>query len=187
MSRISTYNRKRFLSLCWVVPFLYSWIPFRAFAKQSDGNKTSRRVVTGINAEGKSVILKDGVVPKSAIHTDPGKLNWNALWVEQQVPVDLSKNSETLEGYTLNLEPPQDGIIAHFFTLETGYEPNFHRTNTLDFIFIISGKLELLMEGNSTILSAGDTVIQRGTNHAWRVIGNEPCRLVAVVISVTKR
>ena len=187
MSPIPKYNRKRFLSFCWVVPFLSSWIPVKAFAKQSNGNKISRRVVTGINAEGKSIILKDGAVPKSAIRsTEPGTLHWNALWVEQQVPVDLSKNTETLEGYTLTLEPPQGGIIAHFFTLETGYEPDFHRTNTLDFIFIISGKLELLMEGNSTILSPGDTVVQRGTNHAWRVIGNEPCRVAAVVISATK-
>lgn len=186
MSQIPKYNRKRFLSLCWAVPFLSSCNPLRAFSKQSHQNKLSRRVVTGVNAEGKSIILKDGAVPKTAIHIEPGKLSWNALWVEQQIPVDLSKNAETLTEYTLALEPPKGGIAAHFFTIESGYEPDFHRTNTLDFIFIISGKLELLMEGNSTILSSGDTVVQRGTNHAWRVIGEEPCRVAAVAISATK-
>jgi quercetin dioxygenase-like cupin family protein len=70
--------------------------------------------------------------------------------------------------------------------MEPSFEADFHQTNTIDFVFIISGKLELLLEESSTILSCGDSVVQRGTNHAWRVIGEEPCTMAAVMISAVK-
>ncbi|WP_336516552.1 cupin domain-containing protein [Pollutibacter soli] len=110
----------------------------------------------------------------------------NTLWVGNEVPVDFYKNAETLDGYNFKLEPPHGGFNAFSITLEPGFKPDFHSTNTIDFIFVISGKVELLLEGGSTILSSGDSVVQRGTNHAWRVIGEEPCTMAAVLISATK-
>jgi len=135
---------------------------------------------------GKSTILSDGAVPKNATYSEPGQLNMSTLWVESQVPVDFDKRPETLDGYNFKLEPPHGGFNAYCTTLEPGFKADFHRTNTIDFIFVISGKLELLLEGSSTILFSGDSVVQRGTNHAWRVIGEEPCTLAAVLISATK-
>ncbi|GAA4450880.1 cupin domain-containing protein [Nibrella saemangeumensis] len=185
MSLLPKYNRKRFLSLYWIVPFLASCNPLRAFSKQSQ-NKLKRRVVTGVNANGKSSIISDGFVPKNATYSDPGHLEINTLWVENQVPVAFDKQAETLDGYAFTLEPSYGGFKAYFITFEPGYKPDFHKTDTIDFIFIISGKLELLVEGGSTILASGDSVVQRGTNHAWRVVGDEPCKAAAVVISAKK-
>lgn len=185
MSLLPKYNRKRFLSLYWVVPFLASFNPLRAFSKQSQ-NTLKRRVVTGVNAEGKSRIISDGFVPKNATYADPGQFEMNTLWVENQVPVAFDKQAETLDGYAFQLEPSYGGFKAYFITFEPGYKPFFHKTNTIDFIFILSGKLELLVEGGSTILSPGDSIVQRGTHHAWRVIGEEPCRVAAVLVSAKK-
>lgn len=143
-------------------------------------------MVTGLNAEGKSIILGDGPVPKNATYSEPGQINMSTLWVENQVPVDFDKRPETLDGYNFKLEPPPGGFNEYTITLDPGFKPDFHRTNTIDFIFVISGKLELLLEGSSTILSSGDSVVQRRTNHAWRVIGEEPCTLAAVLITAMK-
>jgi quercetin dioxygenase-like cupin family protein len=186
MSPITKYKRRDLLSFCGVGAYLCSCTAVGGVSKQTNSNQEGRRVVTGINAEGKSVILTDGVVPKNARHTESKQLNINTLWVDNQVPVDIDKKSETLEGYDFTLEPTNGGFKAYFLTMEPSFEADFHQTNTIDFVFIISGKLELLLEESSTILSCGDSVVQRGTNHAWRVIGEEPCRMAAVMISAVK-
>lgn len=185
MSLLSKYNRKRFLSLYWVVPFLACFNPLRAFSKQSQ-NKLNRRVVTGVNAAGKSSIISDGFVPKNATYSDPKQFEMNTLWVEYQVPVAFDKQPDTLDGYAFKFDPSFGGFKVYFITFEPSYKPFFHQTNTIDFLFIISGKIELLVEGGSTILSSGDSVIQRGTQHAWRVIGEEPCRVAAIMVSAKK-
>jgi quercetin dioxygenase-like cupin family protein len=185
MNQKIEYKRRDFLSLCCTAPFSTSDVLLKGISNKANRTNEGRRVVTGINVEGKSVILKDGIVPENA-KWGGKKINGNVLWTEPQVPVDLSKNSEPLEGYKFSLEPPQGGFTIHILTLVPGFNGEYHQTNTIDFVFIISGKLELILEKGATILSPGDTVIQRGTNHAWRVIGDEPCTLAGVMISAIK-
>ena len=40
----------------------------------------------------------------------------------------------------------------------------------------------MLVDEDEVHLTAGDVVIQRGTNHAWANRGNEPCRIAFVLI-----
>jgi quercetin dioxygenase-like cupin family protein len=44
--------------------------------------------------------------------------------------------------------------------------PAMHRTDTVDFGIVISGTITLLLDEDDVTLSAGDIVIQRGTNQA---------------------
>ncbi len=66
-----------------------------------------------------------------------------------------------------------------------GFEFPKHRSDTLDILFVIAGQIELLLDEGATIVRSGDTVIQCGTNHGWRVIGNEPCTFAGVLIDAT--
>jgi quercetin dioxygenase-like cupin family protein len=61
-----------------------------------------------------------------------------------------------------------------------------HRTNTLDYLFVINGEVELaLNSGEKRVLKAGDTVVQRGPMHAWRNLSKtEPARMAAVAFGV---
>lgn len=44
-----------------------------------------------------------------------------------------------------------------------------HRTISIDFGVVLEGEMELVLDsGETQHLRRGDTVIQRGTNHAWR-------------------
>jgi quercetin dioxygenase-like cupin family protein len=52
----------------------------------------------------------------------------------------------------------------------------------VDFIVIVSGALELILDDGSKVLNAGDVAIQRGTAHAWRVVGSEPCTFVGIML-----
>ncbi|MCJ1245769.1 hypothetical protein MMC30_002973 [Trapelia coarctata] len=69
-----------------------------------------------------------------------------------------------------------------------GVEPFMHRTESLDYGIVISGEVELILEGEdgkreSRIVRQGDVVVQRGTMHAWRVLGDEWCRMCFVMIA----
>jgi quercetin dioxygenase-like cupin family protein len=59
-----------------------------------------------------------------------------------------------------------------------------HRTNSIDYVFILDGELEMELDGGEWVhLKAGDIVIQRGTNHAWENKSNRVCRLASVLVA----
>ena len=52
------------------------------------------------------------------------------------------------------------------------------RTRTLDFCLVLDGEITLVLDTEEVEqLSAGDTVVQRGTNHAWSNRSNRPCTI----------
>jgi mannose-6-phosphate isomerase-like protein (cupin superfamily) len=55
--------------------------------------------------------------------------------------------------------------------------PYMQRTRTLDFCLILEGEVTLILDTEEVHLTAGDTVIQRGTNHAWSNRSDRPCRI----------
>jgi mannose-6-phosphate isomerase-like protein (cupin superfamily) len=150
---------------------------------QGVSSKPFRRVVTGVNPAGQSTIVSDGQVPDAACFSSPGQATGCDLWLEKTVPVDLDDQSDPMADYSLQSWPPPGGVIVRTLTWEPGYSYPMHRSDTVDFIFVISGQLELVLEDGSTVLAPGDSVVQRGTNHAWRVVGDEPCSFVAVLLS----
>ena len=42
-----------------------------------------------------------------------------------------------------------------------------HRTETLDYVIVISGEIDMDTDEGSVTLRNGDVMVQRGTNHAW--------------------
>ena len=62
--------------------------------------------------------------------------------------------------------------------------PSFHKTDSLDYIVILSGQLTMLMDDDDEVLlGAGDVLVQQGVMHGWRVEGDEPVRMFAVLVS----
>ena len=53
--------------------------------------------------------------------------------------------------------------------------PYMQKTRTLDFALIIEGEVTLVLDLEEVSLSAGDTVVLRGANHAWSNRSNKPC------------
>ncbi len=60
---------------------------------------------------------------------------------------------------------------------------SMHRTNTLNYFIVLSGKMWALSEGRDVLLEPGDIMIQHGCMHGWKIEGPEPCRMAAVLIS----
>ena len=57
----------------------------------------------------------------------------------------------------------------------------FHKTNTLDYVYVLEGDISLELEDGAVDLSPGDCVVQRGTNHAWHNKGDQPVKLLVVM------
>ena len=55
--------------------------------------------------------------------------------------------------------------------------PYMQRTRTLDFCLVLDGEITLVLDTQEVQLSAGDTVVQRGTNHAWSNRSGKPCTI----------
>jgi len=53
--------------------------------------------------------------------------------------------------------------------------PYMQKTRTLDFCLVLEGEVTLVLDTAEVQLKAGDTVVQRGTNHAWSNRSNRPC------------
>jgi mannose-6-phosphate isomerase-like protein (cupin superfamily) len=141
-----------------------------------------RRVVAGVNLSGKSVILNDGPVPNNATFSEAGTGSGGDLWIVKHVPANLTDQSDPLIGYNLKEWPSPGEVIARMVTWLPGYEHPMHHSDTIDILFVISGQVELILDEGSAILRQGDTVVQCGTNHGWRVIGDEPCTFAGVLI-----
>jgi hypothetical protein len=55
--------------------------------------------------------------------------------------------------------------------------PYMQRTRTLDFCLVLDGEITLVLDTQEVHLEAGDTVVQRGTNHAWSNRSGRPCTI----------
>jgi mannose-6-phosphate isomerase-like protein (cupin superfamily) len=153
-------------------------------AQPAERQRPHRRVVTGVNAAGKSIVVSDGPVPPEGAWASTGA-DGADLWLLNRVPVDLSDANDPIAGYRGQEWPPAGGAIARIGTWPPGFAYRMHRSATIDFVFIISGRLELLLDDGSVTVGVGDCVVQRGTNHGWRVVGDEPCTFAAVLLAAT--
>jgi quercetin dioxygenase-like cupin family protein len=63
--------------------------------------------------------------------------------------------------------------------------PSMHSTDSVDYVVILDGEIDMLVDEGEVHLKAGDVVIQRGTNHAWINRGDKPCRFAIVLVDAT--
>ncbi|MFE9645013.1 cupin domain-containing protein [Streptomyces sp. NPDC006365] len=169
----------------------------------------ARRVVTGVSASSKPVIVSDGEPPRThqCVHT-PGHaraLVWNttAPATPSADPTASLKSFVPAPGETIALTvtfPPSSVYAAPGFDpaaaaaeqlatspgLAELFEPDnpgMHTTPTVDYGVVLSGEIVLDLDGGETaVLGPGDIVVQNGTRHAWRVTGTEPATMFFVLI-----
>jgi hypothetical protein len=67
--------------------------------------------------------------------------------------------------------------------LRSAKHPSMHKTDTLNYFTLISGRLWALTEKEDVLLEPGDAFVQLGCMHGWRVEGDEPAVLAAILIN----
>lgn len=79
--------------------------------------------------------------------------------------------------------PESGGIRFRLVTLPPDPVGHMHRTPTVDLVTVVRGAVSLaLVDGTETALVAGDTVVLRGTEHAWRNHSGDPALLAVILL-----
>ena len=153
-----------------------------------------RRVVVGIPPDdNRSRVLSDAL---QAPHVTLPNVNVTELWKISELPALLSAADDGCDG-EFELTPPRGGCVIRFVELPpdtqwksrsdesvtavTGDEEGFHQTDTIDLVAVTRGEVCCRLDEGEVNLTAGDVLIQVGTNHAWSVRGDEPCHMVSVL------
>jgi uncharacterized RmlC-like cupin family protein len=80
--------------------------------------------------------------------------------------------------------PPANGLRFAIIDLSPNTAATMHRTETLDYIIVVSEEIEMDMDESTVKLRAGDVMVQRGADHTWKNRSNAPARVAFVLIDV---
>ena len=139
-----------------------------------------RRVVTGHDAAGRSIVLSDGPTPRSH---DVGPAVFHELWSTRVTPAPVAATEPEPTERPLVTPPDPHGTIVRITEIKPGERSPMHRTETVDYGILLEGELWLLLDdGSQTRLGAGDVVVQRGTDHAWENRTEQVVRVVFVLV-----
>ena len=137
-----------------------------------------RRVITGHDANGKAVVKIDEVA-KHLVQGRPGATVCN-VWTTDVSPA--SNDGEADEGLRKVGTTLKNGTIFRILEFAPGLAPRNHRTDSIDYIVVMSGEIDMELDDTTVHLTAGDVMVQRGTIHNWINRGTEPCVIAVILI-----
>ena len=146
----------------------------------------ARRIVTGHDADGKAVFASDERL--TAVSRRIGAhITGCEIWSTDRMPVDNSAAADA---------PQRAGFVKRYNYVGTGEGTTFritewapghtrftHRTETVDYAILLSGEIDLELDGGEVVhLKPGDVVVQRGTIHTWVNRGSVPAVTAFILI-----
>ena len=174
--------------------------------------KSVRRIVAGSDESGKAVVMSDAASPDVHSDPARPGFYATRLWVSDSAPAKAKGIRESLDlPHTIEppangsvfrfIEYPPDKtfidnidagkVRAYFESMgspgastysENAPHPYMQKTETLDFCYVLEGSITLVLDTREVALREGDTIILRGTNHAWSNRSSEPCRIAFILI-----
>ena len=142
-----------------------------------------RRIVTGHDASGRSVVLSDAPTPKTL---DIGTAAFHEIWITDEAPVPIGASEPEPTDRPVRTPPPAGGALVRFTEMAPGAEAPMHRTESVDVGVVLEGETWLILDdGSETRVGPGDVVVQRGTNHSWENRSDKPVRMMFVMIGGT--
>ena len=171
-----------------------------------------RRIVTGHDRSGRSIIASDASSPHVIAIQGIASLGVTDIWKTHSTPADPDLARDPC-GQPIQLAPPPRGTLVRivqfppdkvwakradpnsaFASLgksgaaalardaSAARHPMMHCTATVDYAIILKGEIWALMDIGETKMKAGDVLIQNATNHAWANRSNKPCTVAFVLI-----
>ncbi|MFL4967751.1 MAG: cupin domain-containing protein [Xanthobacteraceae bacterium] len=170
--------------------------------------KPVRRIVV-VDENDRSKVISDGPTPDVRTDPARPGFASHRLWVTDRTPIPLKNVRESLSTPHRLEPPPGGSVCrivtfppdasfsgkvgrrevrAYFAAMGSpgastysgqAPHPYMQKTRTLDLCLVLEGEITLILDTQEVQLKAGDTVVQRGTNHAWSNRSDEPC-IVAI-------
>lgn len=172
-----------------------------------------RRVVTAIDADGRSYIAEDGTSPAEFVLPGSTYRSTN-MWRTHAAPGAIGAPDDIAEHR--GVLPPSRGTVlrvidfppigdatpeqraamvkAVFAALYpdadhhegSARSASMHTTDTVDYAIVLQGEIVAVMDRDETILRAGDILIQRGTPHGWENRSDHVARIAFVLIDAVR-
>jgi quercetin dioxygenase-like cupin family protein len=163
----------------------------------------ARRVITGVDEDGRSTVVADEYTPRRA--TAPAFTICD-IWETQSLPVPMTTEAAVGE---VSIYPPAGGFAFRVCTfppdsdwdvsgqykesldalqgedtfLEDSKIPGMHVHETLDIVTVVSGEMHIVLETGETLLRQGDSVVVRGVVHSWRNKTDKPVVITSLMMS----
>lgn len=138
-----------------------------------------RRVVTGHDQNGRAVVAIDEIC-KNVISRRPSHASC-VIWSTGEFPTDNGSDSDGGARPVATTDP--NGTVFRLVEYGPGVAPRNHRTESIDYAIVISGEIDMDLDGTTVHLKAGDVLVQRGTIHNWHNRGSEPCVVAFVLVA----
>lgn len=154
---------------------------------QDERFRVPRRIVTGHNAQGVSVIVSDGPVPVSHELPQDG-VAFHEVWITTASPAVIGAGPEDPTAGTITVPPPTHGTRIRINEFLPGHlderrlQSPIHRTESIDYGIVLEGELTLVLDDSEVIARAGDIVVQRGTDHAWANRSKSMARVAFILV-----
>ncbi len=169
---------------------------------------STRRVVTGYDADGQSVFTSDELVEPITVALRP-EAEFLKVWGSDVVPTfpndgqppGLQNFFPPIGGsrfWILTMPPSSRTVLPPHLDQAAAFEEyeqklpgilnqmqdaGMHATATADFEIVLSGEIVLELDnGLEKLLRAGDTVVQNGTRHRWHNRSDEPATFVVFLV-----
>jgi len=137
-----------------------------------------RRVITGHDATGRAVVKIDEVA-KNVVSGRPGA-NACVVWTTDGFPANNDGADD--EGLRKVGTTLKNGNVFRIIEFSPGVAARNHRTDSIDYIVVMSGEIDMELDESIVHLKAGDVMVQRGTIHNWVNRGTAPCVLAVVLV-----
>lgn len=138
-----------------------------------------RRVVTGHDENGKSVVQHDELCTNVISRRDHHQSC--VIWSTSQFPVD---NQDTRDPILRDVSVVEKSdTVFRIVQYDPGVAPRNHRTETIDYAIVMSGAIQMELDGIIVECKQGDVIVQRGTLHNWINHGTTPCIIAFILIA----
>lgn len=175
-------------------------------------------VVTGHDEEGRAVEIRQGPLWTKDFELIEGLATEMVWGTEPDVSVPLLATEQPAAANPRAFLPsagatrfligdfPPDGVMEdpefdaagavaeqaafqpEFFSKFDPDKPGVHATDTVDYVVVLEGEIDLEADGSEPIkLSQGDVVVQGGVRHAWRNRSDRVARLAIVFVGAEHR
>ena len=152
-----------------------------------EGFRIPRRIVTGHDAAGASVVVSDGPVPVSRELAEDG-VAFHEVWMTDTAPALIHAGTEDPTAGAITVPPPGLGTRIRINEFLPGHldhagrQSPVHRTESIDYGVVLEGEITLLLDDSEVTAHAGDIVIQRGTDHAWANRSDRIARVAFILV-----
>lgn len=149
--------------------------------------RPTQRFITTNNEHGKSV-FSTTLSENPPIRDVGDGLQIAFNYGTTQTPPDFGEEKDIAAYENLIKRPPgiiiPEGCVARLIDFPPNFHSPMHRTISLNYNFVISGEVELILDsGETRRLLPGDMAVQRAVNHSWRNVSSSSwARMTAFAI-----